>query len=687
MINEKLLFPDSIVVIGGSNDISKPGGRVLKNLIDGNFHGDLYVVNSKELDIQGKKTYKTVNELPFVDLAIIAIAARFTFEAVEILARHKSTKAFIILSAGFSEESEEGKELERRITEIIDSVGGSLLGPNCIGAMSPEYHGVFTSPIPKLDLKGCDFISSSGATACFIMESGIPKGLPFARVFSVGNGAQLGFEQLIEYMDETFDVKKSPRVKLLYIENISDAQKLLKHCRSLIAKGCKIAAIKAGTSEAGSRAASSHTGALASSDIAVDALFRKAGIVRCYGRYDIVYTACIFLHKELKGKNIAIITHAGGPAVMLTDKLAEGGLNVPHINNPASKDLLGRLDPGSSVSNPIDILATGSAQQLGTTIDYVDKKFDDIDAMVVIFGSTGLTKVYDVYDVLYEKMQTCSKPIYPVLHSVSSASEENAYFKNKGEMFFPDEVILGRALTNIYNVPPPADPEFLRPEIDLKKIRKVINAASNGYLSPGDVLNLLDAAGITRVGEAIAVNPKEAVKAATAFGYPVVMKAVGPLHKSDVGGVTLNVMNNETVEREFGRMMKIPETTAVLIQPMLAGAELYIGAEREEKFGHLILCGLGGIFIEILKDTVAGLAPLSAEEAFDMIKRLKGYEVFKGTRGQEPINEEMFAGIITRVSALVEAAPEIFEMDINPLLGNKDNVVAVDARIRIEKSK
>jgi len=686
MINEKLLFPGSIVVVGGSNDIAKPGGRVLKNLIDGNFPGDMYVVNPKEINIQGVKTYASVNDLPYVDLAIIAIAARFAIETVEILAKQKSTKAFIILSAGFSEEGPNGREIEHKVVEIIDSVGGSLLGPNCIGALSPEYHGVFTSPIPKLDLRGCDFISGSGATACFIMESGIPMGLPFGRIFSVGNSAQLGIEEILEYMDETFDPNKSPRVKLLYLENISKPKKLLKHSRSLIAKGCKIAAIKAGTSEAGVRAASSHTGALASSDAAVDALFRKAGIVRCYGRNDIIYTVSVFLHKELKGKNIAIITHAGGPAVMLTDALANGGLNVPHIDSPAGRELLAKLNPGSSVSNPVDFLATGTAEQLGTIIDYADKKFDEIDAMIVIFGTTGLTKVYHVFDVLDEKMKTSNKPIYPVIPSVNSASGEINHFKDKGRIYFPDEVLLGKALTNIYNIPAPAAEDFIRPVIDNAKIRKVIDTASDGYLSPENVQGLLDAAGIPRSGEAVAVFNQDAVNAANELGYPVVMKVVGHVHKSDVGGVVLNIKTKETVEKEFERMMKIPGTTAVLIQPMLSGVELFIGAKREEKFGHLVLCGLGGIFIEILKDTVTGLAPLSRDEAFDMMKRLKGNKIFKGARGQDPINEDLFAEIITRVSALVEAAPEISEMDINPLLGKKDRIVAVDARICIEKA-
>ncbi|MFO8086926.1 MAG: CoA-binding protein, partial [Bacteroidales bacterium] len=311
MINKQLTNPKSIVVVGGSSDIQKPGGKVLKNIIDGQFEGDLYVMNPKMDEVQGIKSYKDPRDLPEVDLAIIAIAAKHTLPVVETLTQEKNTKAFIILSAGYSEESEEGAQLEEKVVEAINKVDGALIGPNCVGLLTPHHHSIFTEPIPELDPKGVDFISGSGATAVFILESGIPKGLKFSSVFSVGNSAQMGVEEVLKHMDENFDPQKDSKVKLLYLETINKPQMLLKHASSLIRKGCRIAAVKAGASDAGSRAASSHTGALASSDAAVDALFRKAGIVRCYGREELINVASVFMHPELKGKNIAIITHAG----------------------------------------------------------------------------------------------------------------------------------------------------------------------------------------------------------------------------------------------------------------------------------------------------------------------------------------------------------------------------------------
>ncbi|NJO92962.1 MAG: CoA-binding protein [Chloroflexia bacterium] len=685
MINRQLIEPSSIAIIGGSNDVSKPGGKIVKNILTGNFEGELFVVNKKEQEVQGIKCYPDVKELPDVELAILAIPAHFCVEAVDILANKKGTRAFIIISAGFSEHSKEGALIEKEIVRIIESVDGVLIGPNGIGILTPAYNGVFTEPIPQMNPNGVDLVSGSGATAVYILDSGMQKGLSFACVVSVGNSAQVGVEEVLEYMDLNFDPEKSSKIKLLYLEKIEKPEKLLKHASSLIKKGCKIAAIKSGSSEAGSRAASSHTGALASSDTAVDALFRKAGIVRCYGREELTNVGCAFVLPRASGKRFAVITHAGGPAVMLTDTLSKNGLEIPEIKNEYISFLLDELFPGSSVSNPIDFLATGTAEQLGTILEYVNKKFEEIDAMVVIFGSPGLFKIFDVYELLHAKMMKSQKPIYPVLPSVEVASEEINNFISKGNVYFSDEVILGEALGKIYGTPEPAGEATLLKDIDTKKIREVIDNSSDGYLSPDDVQVLIDACNIPRVKEQVVSDKTALLEAARSASYPLVMKVVGPVHKSDVGGVTLNIDNDEFLMSEFDRMMKIKEATGVLLQPMLSGIELFMGANYEPPFGHLILCGLGGIFIEILKDVASGLAPLNKKEAHNMVQSLKSYKLFKGARGQEPIDEELFVDIMLRLSTLLHHAPEIKELDFNPLLAKGKQIVVVDSRIRIAK--
>jgi acetate---CoA ligase (ADP-forming) len=685
MINEKLINPESIVVIGGSDDLYKPGGKILKNIIDGKFRGSLYVVNPKQDVVQGVKSFRELRDIPETDLAILAIQAKYCLQNVELLVKEKNTKAFIIISAGFSEAGEEGRKLENDIAALINSVGGSLIGPNCIGVISPYYNGIFTTPVPRLSKMGCDFVSGSGATAVFIFESAIPKGVNFSSVFSVGNSAQTGVEDVIEYWDSIYEPGISSPVKLIYVESIRDPDKLLHHASSLIRKGCRIAAIKAGTSEAGSRAASSHTGAMASSDSAVEALFRKAGIVRCAGREELATVASVFFYKHLKGKNIAIITHAGGPAVMLTDALSAGGMNIPKITGEHHDKLMAMMNPGASADNPIDMIATATNEQLNNVIEYVDKKMPEVDGMTVIFGSNGLNDMTVIYDLLHKKIEECDKPLFPILPSVAASRTELEYFLEKGHVNFPDEVVLGRALTKISNTPYPADEKIHLRDINVPLIREIIDNAPSGYLDPDTIQKLLTAASIPTVKEAVVKTKKEVSSLANKVGFPLALKVIGPVHKSDVGGVTLNIKSLTHLEAEFSRMIKIKDVKAVLVQRMVTGTELFIGAKYEPKFGHVILCGLGGIFVETLGDVSSGLAPLTFSEANSMIKSLKAYRIIKGTRGKPGINEQKFAEIIVRLSSLLRFATGIKEMDLNPLIGSPDAITVVDARIRIEK--
>ena len=686
MINEQLLNPRSIVVIGGSNNVHKPGGAIVRNIINGGYQGELNIVNPKEDDVQGIKVCHDVKDLPQTDLAVLVVPARFCPDYVEYLCREKGVRAFVIISAGFGEETHEGALLEQRILDACEQYGAALIGPNCIGLLNRNHHSVFTLPIPNLNPKGVDFISGSGATAVFILESAVIKGLQFNSVWSIGNGKQIGIEDVLQYMDEHFDPETDSKVKLLYIENISNPDKLLFHASSLIKKGCRIAAIKAGASESGSRAASSHTGAIASSDAAVEALFRKAGIVRCFSREELTTVGCIFTLPPLKGKNFAIVTHAGGPGVMLTDALSKGGLNVPKLEGPLAEELKEKLFPGSAVANPIDFLATGTPEQLGIVIDYCENKFEEIDAIAVIYGTPGLTRLFEAYDVLDQKIKECKKPIFPILPSLHTAGPEVEEFLKRGHVNFSDEVTLATALSQVMRTPQPAPPEVQLYGIDIPRLNKIIfDIHSNGYVQPQVVREILECAGIPLVPELVSTSKDELITFAQKVGFPVVAKVVGPVHKSDVGGVALNIRTAEHLALEYDRMMQIEGATGVMVQKMLKGTELFIGAKYEERFGHVVLCGLGGIFVEVLKDVSSGLAPLSYGEAFSMIHSLRGYKILKGTRGQKGINEQKYAEIIVRLSTLLRFATEIKEMDLNPLLADENGVVAVDARILIEK--
>ncbi|MCO5258780.1 MAG: acetate--CoA ligase family protein [Crocinitomicaceae bacterium] len=683
MITSQLISPNSIAIIGASENASKPGGKVLQNILEGKFKGPVYAVNKKPISIKGATYVSEIEQIKQVDLAIISIPANQCLDAIKKLIQI-GAKAFIIYSAGFSEAGEEGIAIEKEIIDVINKANATLIGPNCIGVINDVYKGVFTTPIPQYDKLGCELISSSGATAVFIMESALGTGLKFSNIYSIGNASQTGVEEILEYMDQTFDPQNSPKVKLLYLEHIKNPFKFIKHATSLRKKGCRIAAIKSGFSEAGGRAASSHTGALATSDIVIRALFRKCGIVYCSSRDELIAVAGVFQNKEVEGKNIAIITHAGGSAVMLTDALTSNGMNVPPFDSKDTKDLLAKLNPGSSVSNPIDFLATGTAEQLGEIIDFCDD-YKAVDGMVVVFGSPGLFNVKDVYEVLDTKIKTCKKPIFPVLPSLINAEKEIKHFLSKGRVNFPDEVNLGKALAHVYQSTDMSFDKVVLPEMDIPAIRSIVNAASNGFVQQETCRELLDAAGIEMVKQQEFSDSKHIATIKGKMNFPIVMKVIGPVHKTEVGGVLLNIHDENQAMEAFNQLMKIPDAKGVLIQEMLRGEELYCGAVKQGDFGHVVLCGLGGIFLELLNDTSSGLAPLSKQEVTDMVESLKGYALIEGYRNRKGLNKEKYIDIVMRIGALVHIAPEIAELDLNPIMANESQMTVVDVRIKIEK--
>lgn len=682
---KELINPKSIVVVGASDNILKPGGSVLHNLINGTFDKELYVVNARGGSIQGVKAYKTIEDIPQTDLAVISIPASQCLHTVEYMAKEKGVKAFIVFSAGFSEESEEGAKMEKQLLETVNKMGVLMIGPNCSGFFNTLHQSIFTRPIPNLDPQGVDIISSSGGTITYIIESAMSIGLRFNSAWSIGNSAQVGIEDILEYLDNEFDPKLSPKIKLLYLEKIADPDRFLHHSASLINKGCKIAAIKSGSSTSGSRAASSHTGAIATSDSAVEALFRKAGIIRCYSREELANVGAVLSLKELKGKNLAIITQAGGPAVILTDALSKGNIDVPEMNKELAAELKKHLLPGAAVSNPIDIIGTGTGEHMSICIDFCEKHFKEIDGIAVLYGNPGVSNVAEAYKMLDKKIKSSHLPIYPILPSVITATKETEEFVKQGHVNFTDEYALANALSKVVSWTPPSVGKMEDLSVDIPRIRAIIDKTSDGYIDSGAIRQLFDAAGIPQVEELVTADRNEAITFGNKIGYPVVAKCVGPIHKSDVGGVVLNIRSEEHLAYTFDRLMKIPDTTSVMIQPMLSGKELFIGAKYEPTFGHIVLCGLGGIFVEILKDVAYGLAPLSFQEASSMVRSLKAYKIIEGTRGQKGLNEKLYTEIIVRLSIMLRFAPEIKEMDINPLLANEEKVVAVDARIRIEK--
>lgn len=684
MINNSLINPSGIVVVGGSSNLNKPGGKILENILNGSFKGDLYVLNPGSEMVQGIRSYPDVDSLPLAQLAILSIPAAFCPDTMEALCK-KGTKAFIIISAGFGELDAAGKALESRLLEIAEKYQVALIGPNCIGFMNANHQSVFTTPIPKLSSGGIDFISSSGSTAVFIMEAGVRLGLRFSGVYTVGNATQIKVETVLEYLDQSYIEGQSSKVIMIYIENIDDPDRFIRLTKNLLKKGVQIVALKAGMTEAGSRAASSHTGALASPSVAVKAMFEKAGIFLCNSREELMYAAIIARNGLPKGKNIAVITHAGGAGVLMADALEKGGLKVPAISGQKADELLSLLANGSSVSNPIDFLATGTSQELALILDYCERDFEQIDAMAVIFGSPGLFDVSPVYDTLAQKMAELKKPVYPVLPSPVNAAEAQEQFINSGHMFFADESVFGTTLSKMYHYPTFADQKPPQYDMDEAAIRRIIDGAKDGYLSPDQHTQLLTAAGFPMVSEWYAHTKDQLVSLLPQIEFPVVMKTIGPVHKSDIGGVILGVDNENDMKMHFDQLMSKDQVTGVLIQKMHKGMELFAGSKREDKFGHLVLFGMGGIYLEVLKDVQAILTPLTQEEIVTGVSRLQMFPVLRGIRGKKGINLELFYELIGRISQLMQLAPEIAEMDLNPLLADETGIYAVDARVNIDR--
>ena len=449
MINRELINPASIVVIGGSNNTRKPGGALVHNLIHGKYQGELYVVNPHEDVVQGVKSYRDVKDIPNTELAIIVVVSKYCPAYVEYLASEKGVKAFIVVSSGFSELSLDGAVLEAKMHATCNKYGCSFIGPNCIGMATSHYLGVFTSPVPVICPEGVDLVSNSGGIALYTIEMAKATGIRFNSVWSIGNAKYTGVEDVLQYMDETFDPAKDVRGKILYIESIRNPEKLLRHAKSLIAKGCRIAAIKSGSTQSGARATNHHTGSAAFDDNRADELFREAGIVRCYSRQELVAMGCLFSLPAIEGNRFAIITQAGGLGVLTADALCKGGMLVPELKGEAADELLAKLHKGASVSNPIDVLATGTVAHLEAAIDYCDKRFDEIDAIILSYGSAGLEPLGDFFDAIHRKISECRKPIITICPSIFTEAEGLENFLSKGHVNLLDEELAVRCVVRV----------------------------------------------------------------------------------------------------------------------------------------------------------------------------------------------------------------------------------------------
>ncbi len=677
-----LFRPESIAVVGASNEALKPGGRVIKNIKENGYGGKLWAVNPKTPDILGLPTFKTLTDLPEApDLAIVAIPAKFAVRTLEELG-NLGTGAVLVLTAGFGEKDAAGKLAEQEMLRISEKTGMAVIGPNCSGFLTRSYKGKFAGIIPQLPGNAVDIISGSGATVDYVMEQAGLRGLSFGTVVNLGNSIQYGVEDLLKLYDENYGAD-SARVLLIYMEAVKKPDLLLTHARSLRKKGCSIVGIKSGTTPAGERAAASHTGAMASPDTAVEALFQKAGIIRVSGKAALIDTACALVaaKKPLRGRNICILTDAGGPGVMMSDELFRRQLSLATFKESTRDRLEKILPPEASMANPIDTLPSRTAELTKEILSVMEQEeAGDIDAIAVILGDSGMSDNMPIYEVIAQAMDTGKIPLFPVFSSLTTSAEKIAHFVASGHVFFQDEVALAAALANIATTFPAELPGGDLTGYDQASITAALDGKS-GALDPDTVDAVLSAAGFKLAPQVTVFDKSALVGACDTVGFPLVMKVIGPLHKSDVGGVKLGITSTESAAETYEELMRIPDAEGALLQSMVTGTEMILGASREGAFGHLVMFGLGGIYTEVLKDVRFALAPLTAEESMAMVTGIRTLPILKGVRGEKGVDLALVADNLQRLARLVNDFPGITEIDINPLKGVSSALYAVDARM------
>ncbi len=514
------------------------------------------------------------------------------------------------------------------------------------------------------------------------MEQATMRGLSFSNVVNMGNSIQAGVEDILELVDENYGPENS-RLILMYMESVKKPLKLLKHARSLTKKGCTIIGIKSGVTAAGERAAASHTGAMASPDTAVQALFDKAGIIRVQSKADLIEVACIFT--ALKGLvtdyRVCILTDAGGPGVMLSDELGRQGLRQPILTAETQQKLSEVLPPEAAIGNPIDTLPSRTPEQMDKVFKILNEtEKDNIDVIFAITGNSGMTDNWKLYESIMNGMDTCAIPIIPIISSATTCQDMIVKIRESGRIIFPDEVPAGKALGRLSRKPVLSEPMELPGDFDKSRIEQILNDQPE-QPDPESVKEIMAASGLMLPFQEDVFDRAGLAAACERAGYPLVMKVIGPLHKSDVGGVKVGIQNLEKAEAAWDELMKIKDAKGVLIQQMIEGTEVILGAKKEDRFGHLIMFGLGGIYTEALKDVSFALAPLGSEEGMAMIQKIKTLSILKGIRGQKSVSLDVLADYLARLSLLVHNFPQIEEIDLNPVKGYETDLYVVDARI------
>jgi acetyltransferase len=700
---DKIFNPKNVALIGASEKEGSVGFYLMKNLIELDFKGDFYPINIKKKDVLGHKTYENIEQVPdTIDLAIIATPAKTVPDLVEQCGK-KGVGGLVIISAGFREIGKEGKELEEKIIQISKKYGIRIIGPNCLGFIRPSINlnATFSPQMPKTG--NVAFISQSGALGTAILDWATHENIGFSNFVSLGSMSDVDFADLIDY----FGSDPLTRSILMYVEGLREAKKFMSAARHF-ARSKPIIVVKSGRFEESAKAAASHTGSLAGSDMVYDAAFKRAGIIRVQEISDLFNSAEVLAMQPLpQGPNIAIITNAGGPGVMATDAIISNKGNLAQISNKTLSKIDKILPPYWSKANPIDLLGDASAERYSGVIDAcLDDK--NIDGLLIIYTPQGKAKPVDIARSIVDlvKKKKVNKTILTSFIGYERVSEAvDILIKNNIPTYqTPEQAVktymymyqYKRNLELLYETPIELDVDSIPPKRPINMLIKNALKQNRDTLTEYESKKLIEYYNLPVVKTRIAKNSQEAVMIAREIGFPVVMKILSPqiIHKTDAGGVFLNINSEEEVEDKFTKIIENAknydpkaEIQGVTIQQMVAkkGYEVILGANKDPLFGPIILFGMGGIGVELFKDVSAGIPPLNETLTKRIMEDTIVYRLLKGYRNLPPANITLLNQIMVKFSKLLVDFPQIKEIDLNPLFVDENEVIVIDARVIIDK--
>lgn len=693
--------PKTVAVIGASTDSKKLGYAVLENLVSGGYaeRGTIYPINLKAKEILGLHTYPTVLDVPGpIDLAVIVIPYALVPDALRTCGE-KGIPSVIVISAGFREAGREGLERELELIEIAKQYDIRLIGPNCLGVIDTftPMNASFSAGTPPRGPMA--FMSQSGALGTAVLDIALAGRLGLSKFVSLGNKADVDEIDLLNaWCDD-----EHTRVIMIYSEGMSNGQEFINTARLVTAKK-PVVAIKSGVTQSGSRAVSSHTGSLAGSEQAYHAAFRQAGVLRAESMQSLFDIALALGYQPpLLGDRIAIITNAGGPGILATDALERSGLSLARFENETISTLGQYLPDAASAANPVDVLGDARADRYRLALQTVSAD-PNVDALLVVLTPQAMTEIEATADAVGMLSETIDKPVISSFMGEAQvkAGIERLQAYGVPNYPFPERAALAfKAMSDYRHVLVRPIPEFAKYAVDLQTTREVLDGIrSEGRLSLGDseARQILTAYGLQIPKSEIAATPDEAIDIARQIGYPVVLKIASPdiLHKTDVGGVKVGLGNAEDVRDAFELMVYraqryLPQAHlwGCLVQEMVpaGGQEVLVGMNRDPQFGPLVTFGLGGIYVETLKDVTFRVAPFSVYEAEQMLNEIRAHAIIDGVRGKPPLDKAAIVDTILRISQLVQDFPEIVELDINPLMvyPQGQGAIAIDMRLVLSK--